>query len=128
MATNASLFGGLAALLVLAPAAHGQGEPESVATFQSEHPQTGTYTLSAYVVDIYLCPPCPAGAMCKPCIPENITLSDVSSLPEASASHRPTLRVFIEPSQATALTVGRRYELRVQAGPSPQLLTAQPAR
>ena len=32
----------------------------------------------AYVVKITTCPPCPPGAMCKPCMPNNIIISESS--------------------------------------------------
>ena len=116
-------------LLLLAPvAALAQVGPESVTAFVARHPQAGTYTLSAYVVDIYLCPPCPEHALCKPCIPDNATLSDAASLPDAVAHHVPTLRVALEVSQAAMLKIGRRYEMRVEAGALPKVLAVEPSR
>jgi hypothetical protein len=34
------------------------------------------YSVKGYVVDTYECPPCPTGAMCKPCAPDSFVLSD----------------------------------------------------
>lgn len=36
----------------------------------------GSFSIVGYVIDIYKCPPCPAGAMCKPCIGDNIVVTD----------------------------------------------------
>ena len=38
-------------------------------------PET-THTLMGYVVMRYTCPPCPPGALCKPCMGNNFVLSD----------------------------------------------------
>ena len=32
-----------------------------------------TVRLKVYVLDIYVCPPCPKGMQCKPCIENNFT-------------------------------------------------------
>ena len=39
-----------------------------VATLHRAQPDTGVVRVEGYVVDSYICPPCPRGAMCKPCI------------------------------------------------------------
>ena len=108
-------------------AAQNQSKPQSVSAFVAQHPESGTYAVSAYVVDVDLCPPCPPGAFCKPCIPDNITLSDLPSLMQAQAQGSPTLRVFVTTAQGARLQVGKRYDMQIQASNSPTLVAAQPA-
>ena len=36
----------------------------------------GPFRIEGFVIDIYKCPPCPPQAMCKPCIPDNIVVTD----------------------------------------------------
>ena len=36
----------------------------------------GPFRITAYVLDIYECPPCPPPNQCKPCIPDNIVVTD----------------------------------------------------
>ena len=36
----------------------------------------GPFRIEGFVIDIYKCPPCPPQAMCKPCIPDNIDVTD----------------------------------------------------
>jgi hypothetical protein len=43
---------------------------------QKNDSSKGTFRIVGYVIDIYKCPPCPPGAMCKPCIPDNIVVTD----------------------------------------------------
>ncbi len=119
---------GLAALLLLGAPSLAQPGSESVQAFLSQHPASGTYTITAYLVDIYLCPPCSAGSYCKPCIPDNITLSDLPSLTQPQAKSNRTLRVFLLPSQAAPLQIGRRYDIQIEAGNSPKYISAEPAR
>lgn len=35
----------------------------------------GTYHVEGYVIKNYKCPPCPEGAMCKPCMPHHMIIS-----------------------------------------------------
>src|SRR5437763_1071692 len=44
-------------------------------------PDSGSYNTEGYVVLNYLCPPCPPGAECKPCLMEsNIVISESHQL------------------------------------------------
>ena len=88
------------------------GSPElSVAQFVAQHPANGEYTLIAYIDEIYLCPPCPKGAQCKPCIGDNITISD--NPPRAATPTTEKITVFITPSDGAKLQTSRRYRLRI---------------
>ncbi len=50
---------------------------ESVREFRSGTLVPGKmYRLKGYVTYRYECPPCPAGALCKPCMSDNIVFSD----------------------------------------------------
>lgn len=51
------------------------------------------FSIKAFVIDIYNCPPCPEGAMCKPCMGDNVTISDTVSSGNSSNTN---LRVFIK--------------------------------
>lgn len=39
-------------------------------------PVSGDFVTVGYVAGIYACPPCPQGAMCKPCMRDNIVISE----------------------------------------------------
>lgn len=39
-----------------------------------------TYTTQGYVVYKYQCPPCPDGAQCKPCMRENVVISEQNKI------------------------------------------------
>lgn len=36
----------------------------------------GEYRTEGFVAKVYVCPPCPPGAMCKPCMRDNIVISE----------------------------------------------------
>ncbi|MBS1509129.1 MAG: hypothetical protein JSS79_20995 [Bacteroidetes bacterium] len=45
-----------------------------------------TIQLKGYILDVYQCPPCPPGAICKPCIENNISVvedkpKDIAKIP-----------------------------------------------
>lgn len=54
----------------------------------------GPFRIEGYVLDIYKCPPCPPGAMCKPCIPDNVVITDTAEPKDLSKVSR--LRIFTE--------------------------------
>ncbi|HYV24148.1 MAG TPA: hypothetical protein VE969_02840 [Pyrinomonadaceae bacterium] len=54
----------------------------------------GQFRIEGYVLDIYKCPPCPPRAMCKPCIPDNVVITDTAEPKDLSKVNR--LRVFTE--------------------------------
>jgi hypothetical protein len=100
------------------------GSPElSVAQFVAQHPANGEYTLLAYIDEVYLCPPCPKGAQCKPCMGHNITISDGPARAATPAGEK--LTVFITPSDGVRLQTGRRYRLRVALAGSLRLRGAE---
>lgn len=48
----------------------------SVAGLIAEKQANESYLVKGFVTDTYECPPCPPGAMCKPCAPPHIRLAD----------------------------------------------------
>jgi len=44
--------------------------------FNLKAPSYGTYHVTGYVSKIFQCPPCPEGAQCKPCMAQNIIISE----------------------------------------------------
>lgn len=105
----------LAALLLLgtSPAA-----PYTVAAFKKLAPQSGSYAVYGYVSLIYTCPPCPPDALCKPCMPDNIVLTD--SYEEGANYSTPGVRLVILTDQTDKLQKGKKYlvELKVEQSSS----------
>lgn len=52
----------------------------TVADFKKAAHQAGVYQLVGFVVKKYDCPDCPDGAQCKPCMKDNIVISDSAKL------------------------------------------------
>jgi hypothetical protein len=68
------------------------------------------FRIVGYVIDIYKCPPCPPGAMCKPCIPDNIVVTD--NVEEEDLSKVKRLRIYAdEPEQ---FEVKKKYLFNVK--------------
>ena len=101
-----------------------------VATFRAHPPEIGTVVLIGYVVDTYACPPCPAGAQCKPCQGDHVTIADAPG-----AEDRQGLVILMPAAALAQFRIGQRYrieaELRAVRGTTPfagelHLRTAQP--
>jgi len=62
--------------------------------------------IRAEVRRVYVCPPCPLGAMCKPCAPEHIAVAERAKGPET----------VVVTGRAASFRVGRRYRLLLRSG------------
>jgi len=54
----------------------------------------GPFRIEGYVIDIYKCPPCPPRAICKPCIADNLVITDAADPRDLSKINR--LRIFTD--------------------------------
>jgi len=74
-----------------------QTEKRPLLTFadlQKNEAIAGQFTIVGYVIDAYHCPPCPKGAMCKPCIGDYIVVTEtLSEFAPALVMH---LRIFTD--------------------------------
>lgn len=48
----------------------------------------GPFRIQGYVLDVYKCPPCPPGAVCKPCTPDNVVITDTADPKDLSKINR----------------------------------------
>ena len=70
----------------------------------------GSFSIVGYVIDVHKCPPCPEGAMCKPCLGDYIIMSD--SLAENDRTLVKHLRIFTDkPEQFEAK---KKYQFTVK--------------
>jgi len=56
---------------------------------------SGTYNTEGYVVKIYTCPPCPKGAQCKPCMRDNVVISENNKLLETYSLSDKEMILFV---------------------------------
>lgn len=75
-------------------------------------PTFGTYNVTGYVSKIYECPPCPEGALCKPCMPAHIVISERKTLLAKYALTDREMVVFVE--DAAGLKVDKKYHFLIQ--------------
>ena len=76
----------------------------------SYKPENQTFRIMGYVLDIYKCPPCPPRMICKPCIPDNVTI-----VKKIDKDHLSSLvRLWILTDQTEKFTEGQRYLFTVK--------------
>ncbi|MFA6432339.1 MAG: hypothetical protein WCV82_00775 [Candidatus Paceibacterota bacterium] len=74
--------------------------------------QPGSYNTEGYVVKRYECPPCPAGAQCKPCMRNNIVISE-NNIPLKTYNLSNTeLVIFVDYSQR--FEIGKKYRFSIK--------------
>ena len=69
---------------------------------------SGNYNVEGYVVKIYTCPPCPRGAMCKPCMRDNIVVSEKNELLDVYYLSASEIIIFCENPKQFQLGHGLR--------------------
>lgn len=77
----------------------------------------GPFRIKGYVINIYKCPPCPPGAMCKPCIPDNIDVTD--NLDDKNPALIKRLRIFTDKPEKFELKKKYSFLVKVK-GRTPQ--------
>jgi hypothetical protein len=85
----------------------GQKKYPQVRIADLEKNSADTVELKAFVLDVYHCPPCPPGAICKPCIENNISVvedkpDDITKIPLEKR-----VRIFI--SNQKEFEMGKHY-------------------
>ena len=73
---------------------------------------SGTYNAEVYVVKIYMCPPCPKGAQCKPCMRDNIVISENNQLLETYSLSGKEMILFANNSNQFEL--GKKYQFSIK--------------
>ncbi len=71
-----------------------------------------TVRLKVYVLDIYVCPPCPEGMQCKPCIGNNFTAVEEKPVDIFKIPGDKRLRVLTP--HPDSLKVGKRYMITIR--------------
>lgn len=73
---------------------------------------SGTYNTEGYVVKIYTCPPCPKGAQCKPCMRDNIVISENNKLLETYSLSDKEMILFVNSPKQFEL--GKKYTFSIK--------------
>jgi len=88
--------------------------PLSVTQLKAAPPASGDVDVVGYVTGTYICPPCPPGAMCKPCVsPSAIFISDSPPVGEERLRTK-EIRLEADPSQYQG---GAKYEFHIVVRP-----------
>ena len=73
---------------------------------------SGNFNTEGYVVKIYTCPPCPKDALCKPCMRENIVVSENNQPLEAYSLTDEEIIIFVQyPNQ---FELGKKYRFSIK--------------
>jgi hypothetical protein len=73
---------------------------------------SGTFNTEGYVVKIYTCPSCPAGAQCEPCMRDNIVISENNKLLESYSLSDKEMILFVDnPKQ---FELGEKYTFSIK--------------
>ena len=89
-----------------------QPDTLSVRQLNQLAPKKGTFSVKGYVVKHNTCPPCPKGALCEPCAPNGVVLSDNPKLLDNFQLSPENL--IVNAADPERLLLGKRYELEIK--------------
>jgi hypothetical protein len=86
----------------------------TIAELKERNPDSGFFDVEGYVAKVFTCPPCPAGAECMPCMPENIVISEELKTIEAYTSITSSEMLIFVQNPEQLFTLGEYYRLSIQ--------------
>lgn len=99
-------------ILLLSPGLMAQPAPRKYPLVSIDHiadTKSDTVRFVGYATDIYVCPPCPPGAQCKPCLENHFFMTPR----RIRDPQNPGLKVRIFTDNPNAIEAGKRYEVVV---------------
>jgi hypothetical protein len=75
----------------------------------------GPFRIEGFVINIYKCPPCPPLATCKPCLPDNIEVTDNPDEKNPALIRR--LRILTDKPQEFGLKKKYSFVVKVKGQP-----------
>lgn len=76
------------------------------------NPESGFYNTEGYVAKIYSCPACPPGVICKPCMRDNIVISEQKITLDLYTLTDSELIIFV--SNPKQFKLGMKYNFSIQ--------------
>lgn len=70
-----------------------------------------TIRLNGFVLDVYQCPPCPPGAICKPCMENHISVTENKPGDITKISLEKRVRIFT--FNQNGFDVGKKYQFTI---------------
>ncbi len=83
-----------------------------ISQINKEKPNKGTFKTEGFVVKIYTCPVCPPDSMCKPCMGNNIVISEENKNLESYDLTEKDLIIFTDKSES--FTIGENYYFNIK--------------
>jgi len=93
----------------------------SLHDFKRANFKKGAYYLQGYVVKVYTCPVCPNGAQCKPCMGDNIVISEYNRI-LSDYTYLGKSEVIIFVNNPRVFKLGRKYKFLVNVSDSKSTL------
>lgn len=87
-------------------------EEMNISVLKQKAPSQGEFLLRGYVSKIYTCPPCPPGVTCKPCVGDNIVLSEKKRVLDSYKLQEGDLVIFVK--KPSEFRLGKRYLCKVK--------------
>jgi hypothetical protein len=84
-----------------------------ISQIKEQKPQEGIFITQGFIAKIYVCPPCPKGLLCKPCMGNNIVISEDKKNLETFDLTSRELIIFVKDA-AKKMVKGKQYSFTVK--------------
>ena len=74
---------------------------------------SGNFNVEGYVVKIYTCPPCQKGDICKPCMRNNIVISENNKVQDSYSLSSSELILFTDNPKQFELTKKYKFSIKI---------------
>ncbi len=88
------------------------GDFISISEINRKNPDSGVFETRGFIAKIYTCPPCPPDAQCKPCMKDNIVISEENKNLETYDLTEKEL--VVSTSEAKTFSKGKEYKFTIK--------------
>ena len=90
----------------------GSGKFLKISELNKQKPEKGIFETKGFVAKVYTCPPCPPNSQCKPCMRNNIVVSeDNKSLDGYDLTDK---KILVFTDQAESFVAGKQYQFTIK--------------
>ncbi len=87
------------------------GKVLTISELNKQKPEKGTFEIKGFVAKIYTCPPCPPDAQCKPCMKNNIVVSEENKNSDSYDLTDKEIIIFTNKTESFA--AGKQYQFTI---------------
>ena len=94
-----------------------KGKFHTISQINQMRPIEGVIEVEGYVVGVSTCPPCPKNAVCAPCMPPYVIISEEKKEKELRQYQMTYKELLVQTNMKEGLALGKKYHLTIAVQP-----------